>query len=171
MSSSKFPSHSPGEEVHHAAEEYHSCYVQSFSGASSTVTTTPNGSVYATAEQTPTASPDIDRGIAPSVLGGAQDQDPSGSFQSIEESHEERRERSSTNTMAASRATPIADSAEACANLEQQRESLIEHSELRGPEKEEDARGKPVYLTTVSAKHTTTSLPESFPHRETCNQA
>ena len=159
MSSSQLPSHSPSEEIYHAAEEYHSCYVQSSSGPSLTVTTPPNRSVYATANQTPTVSPDIDRGIAPSVPIVAQDQDPSESFQPIEESLEEGRERSSPNATFASRAPSITYSAEACTNLEQQRESLMQHSGLRKPEKEEDATGKFAHLTIVSAKHRPTLLP------------
>ena len=128
--------------------------------------TTPNGSVYATANQTPTASLDIDRGIAPSVPIVAQDQDPSESFRSIEVSPEERRERSSTIATVASRGPPIAYLAEASTNLGQQRESSMQHSELRGPEKEEDVTGKPACLAIVSAKHRPTSLPESFLNKE-----
>ena len=171
MSSSQLPSHSPGEEVYHAAKEYDSYYVQSSSGASSTVTTTPDGSVYATADQTPTASPDIDRCIVPSVPVVAQDQDRSESFRPIEESTEERRERSSLNATVASRAPSIAYLAEASTNLGQQRECLMQLSELRGLEKDEDITGKPAYLAIVSAKHRHTSLPESFTQRGTCNQA
>ena len=163
MSSSQSPSHSPGEEIYPAAEDYHSRYVQSSSGASSTVTTTPNGSVYATANQTPTASLEVDRGVAPSVPVVAQDQDPSESFRSIEERPEERRERSSPNAKAASRDSSITFSAEASTKLEQQRGSLTLESGLRGPEKDEDVTGKPAYLTIVSANHVPASLPESFP--------
>ena len=171
MSSSQFPSHSPGEEIYPAAEEYHSRYVQSSGGASSTVTTTANGSVYATAHQTPTASPEVDRGVAPSVPVVAQDQDPSESFRPGEETSEERRERSSPNAKAASRDSSITFSAEASTNLEQQRGSLMLDSGLRGPEKDEDVTGKPAYLAIISANHIPTTLPESLPQSRTCDQA
>lgn len=54
----------------------------------------------------------------------------------------------------ASRAPSIARLAEASTNLEQRGGSLMQHSELRGPEKEENSTGEPAYLTTFSAKHT-----------------
>ena len=60
MSSSGSSSHCPGEEAYHTAEEDHQSYMQGSSVASSTRTTTLDGgsdSVYATANQTPTASP------------------------------------------------------------------------------------------------------------------
>ena len=65
MSSSKSSSRSPGEEAYHTAEEDHHSYsyAQGSSEASSTMTTNPDGgleSVYATANQTPTASPDVE---------------------------------------------------------------------------------------------------------------
>ena len=166
MSSSQLPSHSPGKEGSDAAEEYHPCYVQGTSGASSTVTTTPNGSVYAPANQTPTASTEIDRGTPPSVPIVAQDEDLFESFRSIRENPAERRERLSTNATTAARGPPITYLAEASTNLGQQRESLMQHSDLRGLEKEEDIAGKPAYLTIVFTKQRPTSLPESFLNKE-----
>ena len=166
MSSSQLPSHSPCKEGSDAAKEYHSYYVQGTSGASSIVITNPNGSVYATANQTPTASPEIDRAIAPSVPIVAQDQDPFESFRSIGESPAERRERLSTNATTAARGPRTTYLAEASTNLGQQRESLMQHSDLRGLEKEEDIAGKPAYLTIVFTKQRPTSLPESFLKKE-----
>ena len=64
MSSSKSSSNSPVEEAYHTAAEDHQSYAQASSEASSTITTTIEGasdSVYATANQTPTVSPDVDR--------------------------------------------------------------------------------------------------------------
>lgn len=64
MSSSMSSSLSPSEEAYNTAEEDHHSYAQASSEASSTITTTLDGgsdSVYITANQTPTASPDVDR--------------------------------------------------------------------------------------------------------------
>lgn len=75
MSSSQSSSRSRAEEDYRTAEEDHLSYAQRSSGASSTVTTTPNGSsdsVYATANQTPIASPDMSRGTASSIPIAAQ---------------------------------------------------------------------------------------------------
>ena len=171
MSSSHLPSHSPGEEIYPAAEEYHPHHVRSSSGASSTVTTTPNGSVYATANQTPTASPEVDRGVAPSVPVVAQDQDPSESLRPSEQSPEERRKRSSPNATAAPRDSSNTYSAEANTDLEQQRGSLKLRSGSRAPEKDKDVTSKRAYLTIISANHIPTTLPESFPQQRTCDQA
>lgn len=75
MSSSQSSSRSLAEEDYYTAEEDHLSYAQRSSGASSTVTTTPNGSsdsVYATANQTRIASPDMSRGTASSIPIAAQ---------------------------------------------------------------------------------------------------
>ena len=103
--------------------------------------------MYAAANQTPTASPDIDRGIAPSIPIVAQDQDPSEYLRSIEENPMECRERSSTNTTIDSRGPLITYLAGVSTNHGQQGESLMQHSEFRGLEKEEDIAGKPAYIT------------------------
>ena len=166
MSSSQLPSHSPGREVYQAAEEYHFCYAQGSSEASSIVTATSDENVYAAANQKPTASPDIDRGIVPSISSVAQNHDPSESLRSIEENPVECSERSSTNATIASRGPRITYLAEAGTNHGQQGEYIMQHSELRELEKEEDIAGKPAFLTIVSAKHRPTSLPESFLNKE-----
>ena len=64
MSSSQASSRSPGEEHYYTAEEDHHSTAHSSSEASSTITTNPNGSSdseYATANQTPIASPDMNK--------------------------------------------------------------------------------------------------------------
>ena len=64
MSSSQASSRSSGAELYYTAEEDHQSNAHSSSEASSTITATPNGSsdsVYATANQTPIASPDMNR--------------------------------------------------------------------------------------------------------------
>lgn len=75
MSSSQSSSRSLAEEDYYTAEEDHLSHAQRSSGASSTVTTTPDGSsdsVYATANQTPIASPDISNYTALSIPIAAQ---------------------------------------------------------------------------------------------------
>ena len=103
MSSSQSSSQSPGEEAYFIAEEDRSCYARSFSRASSTMTKTPNVSVYATADQTPTTSLVMSRGTASSIPLEAEYQ---GSFEwlrPIEERTEECRERAPLNLTAAQR--------------------------------------------------------------------
>ena len=147
MPSSLSSSHSPGEEAYLTAEEDHSCYAQSSSGASSIVTSTPNGSVYATANQTPVASPGIDRGTALSAPIVAQDQHTYDAIRPIGESLEERREKTPTNVMPASSASLFNHRAETSMYLERPRELL------RESEKEEEIAGKLTSLTGFLVMH------------------
>ena len=153
MPSSQSSSHSPGEEAYLTAEEDHSCYAQSSSGASSIVTSTPNGSVYATANQTPVASPGINRGTASSAPIVAQDQHSYDAIRPIEESLEERREKTPTNVMPASSASLFNHRAEASTYLERQRELFMQQAELRESEKEEEIPGKLTSLTGFPVMH------------------
>ena len=115
--------------------------------ASSIVTTTPNGSVYATAEQSRTASPAFDRGTASSMTTVAQDDGKYEAAQRIEESPEKRRERLSSNATVASRGSSVVYPAEASSRPGEQKGFLMQRSMSRGSEKEEDAPGKTAYLT------------------------
>ena len=70
--SSHSSSRSPVEESFFSTQDDHISDAPNSSKASSTVMVTPNessNSVYATANQTPTASPDLNRGTASSTLG------------------------------------------------------------------------------------------------------
>lgn len=152
MPSSQSSSHSPGEEAYLTAEEDHSCYAQSSSGASSIVTSTPNGSVYATANQTPVASPGINRGTASSAPIVAQDQHSYDAIRPIEKSLEERREKTPTSVMPASSVSLFNHRAEASTYLEWPRELFMQQAE-RESEKEEEIAGKLTSLTGFLVMH------------------
>ena len=158
MPSSQSSSHSPGEEAYCTAEEDHSCYAQSFSGASSIVTSTPNGSVYATANQTPEASPGMNRDTTSSVPIVAQDQRSYDAIRPIEESLEERREKTPSNATAAPSESLFTHRAEASTYLERQRELFMQQADLRESEKQEETHGKLTSLTSFPAMHRPVAL-------------
>ena len=157
MSSSQASSRSPGEDSYYTAEEDHHSNAQGSSEASSTTITTPKGSsdsVYATAIQTPTASPGMNK---------ATDQDSFEALRRIEESPEERRERNLSHVTAAPSFT---HRAEASTHLEKQRALDMQQARMEEPdidmveygisalmpEKEESVPGKLEILRSLSAK-------------------
>ena len=158
MPSSQSSSHSPGEEAYYTAEEDQCYHAQSSSGASSIVTATPNGSVYATAIQTPVASPSMNRDTASSVPIVAQDQRSYQEVRSIEESLEERREETTSNVTAAPSGSLFTHRAEASTYLERQRELFMQQAELRESEKGEDAPSKRTSPTIFLAQHRPVAL-------------
>ena len=124
-------SRSVSEETYHTAEEDHSCYVPSFS---------PD-SVYATANQTPKASPDMDKGTASSIPIVAQTQESLDALRRVEHYREERVERASPRAAVAPSEVCFTQQAEANADVEQQIISFLlrENSTVSG--KDENALG------------------------------
>ncbi|KAL9063816.1 MAG: hypothetical protein Q9161_009253 [Pseudevernia consocians] len=125
MSSSQASSRSPGEESYYTAEEDHHSNAQGSSEASSTTITTPkenSDSVYATAIQTPTASPGMNK---------ATDQDSFEALRRIEESPEERRER---NLLHVTAAPSFTHRAEASTHLEKQRALDMQQARMEEPD-------------------------------------
>lgn len=163
MSSSQASSRSPGEDSYYTAEESHHSNAQGSSEASSTTIKTPKGgsdSVYATANQTPTASPDMNK---------ATDQDSFEALRRIEESPEERRERNLSHFAAA---PPLTHRAEASNYLEKQRALVMQQAMMEKPdidmveygisalmpEKEESVPGKLKFLRSLSTKQSLVAM-------------
>lgn len=137
MSSSQTSNGTPGEATYYTAGEDHPSYARSSSEALSTVTKTPNESsesAYATANQTPAASPDMNRDTSSWIAIAAQYQ---GSFegpQGIEESSEDIRERASSNQMASPGGISFTHRADASTYLERQRVLVMQQVKIREPE-------------------------------------
>ncbi len=141
MPSSRSSSPSPSEETYHTAEEGHSLYAQS----------SESDSVYATANQTPAASPDVNEGIFSSDPIAAEDQRPAETNHPIEESTEERRESASSNVTAAPRGSFITHQAEARRSPRRRRGLGLQQEGLKEPENEERAPGKLASFTFCKA--------------------
>ena len=139
MLSSQRSSRSSSEETYYTAEENHSCYVPSSS---------PD-SVYATANQTPKANPEMERGTVSSSLITAQDQ---GSFDALRHIQNCRNEREETSSDAAAAANGVflIHQAEANTKFEQQKITNLRQGSLTVSEKE---KGKLASPTISSAKH------------------
>ena len=133
---------SPSEEIYYTAEEDHCCYASSSS---------PD-SVYATANQTPNANPDVERGTVSSKSIVAQDQGSFDAPRQIEKCREERGE-TSADAAAAARGIFLIHQAEANTSFEQQRTTFLRQENLTVSEKDEHPPGKLASPTISSAKH------------------
>ena len=155
MPSSQSSSRSASEETYHTAEENQTSYAQSPS----------SDSVYATANQTPTISPDVKKRAASSTPVTVQGKDQVEALRrSSEESYEKREESIPLDATTAPKES-FDHSAEAGADVGQQRGLFPQQADLIKM-KEEEAHGKLASLTIIFAKHGLVVLSSSH-HNET----
>lgn len=137
MPSSQTSSSSTGKESYFTAEEDNHTSAQAPNVAESTGTATRTGSsesLYATAHQTPVASPDISRGIATSLPDTAQFQNAIEPLGRVEESPEEYRERDPSTVTTAPGRSSFTHKTEASGYLEMQRALVMQQAETRKPQ-------------------------------------
>lgn len=149
MPSSQSSNRSQDEEAHYTAEEDRRAHAQG--ETSLTGTTTPSGSsdsVYASANQTSTTSPNRDRATALSIHIAAREQDPIKALRRNEESLEECRERVPSNVTTAPRRSPFNHTAEARTYLEKQRALFMQQAGM-GERQTEDAPCKLAFLSSL----------------------